>query len=268
MIKEEFKIFLTDTLGVKIETLKEALTSDSEVEVSYKSGMLLDDTQLTSLKSTVKKEGYNEGKVAGVEIRAKEIKEKFNIDIEGKDFDKIFTTYGENVLKDAKIEPDKKLREVNDSLANLQKKYGEDIGLKDQSIASLNTKLGDVKINADLQRLAPEGLNGINTNQFATLAKTEYSFQYEEGNLVAMKHGAILKDSLEKPLAIKDVLSDYGRTNGWIGEAGRGGGHQGGGSSSKFETINDVYKHMDVSNINPDSPEGEKLITDFKNSQK
>ena len=119
MIKEEFKIFLTDTLGVKIETLKEALTSDNEVEVSYKSGMLLDDTQLTSLKSTVKKEGYNEGKVAGVEIRAKEIKEKFNIDIEGKDFDKIFTTYGENVLKDAKIEPDKKLKEVNDSLANL-----------------------------------------------------------------------------------------------------------------------------------------------------
>ncbi|MBC8321132.1 MAG: hypothetical protein H8E34_10450 [Bacteroidetes bacterium] len=267
MLKQELKSFLSDTIEVDLEQLKAALTSDEEVEVKFKSGTLLDDAGLTGLKETVKKEGYNEGKVTGVEMEAKRVKEKFGIDVEGKNFDAILSIYEKNILANAKIEPDKKVKDLSASLTNLQKQYETDLGLKDNEIKNLSSEIGNYKINGELTRHLPDGLTGIKPNQFATLAKTEYGFGYEDGTFVAKRGDIILKDKVEKPLPVKDVLTDYAIQNGWVASEGRGAGDNA-GSPSGFKTEHDVMKYMDENKIDPLSSEGVKLMADFNNSNK
>ena len=267
MIQNELKSFLTDTLGINTEALLKAMTSDEEVKVEFKSGTLLDDVALNGLKETVKKSGYEDGKVTGVEMEAKRIKEKFGIDVEGKNFDTILETFGKQTLTNAKIEPDKKVKELSTSLENLQKQYQNDLGLKDNEIKNLSSEIGNYKINGELSRHLPDGLTGIKPNQFATLAKTEYGFDYEDGNFVAKRGDSILKDNIEKPLPVKDVLTTFAIQNGWIASNGRGDGDNN-GSQSGFKTIEDVYKHMEQNKINPLSGDADKLIADFQNSNK
>lgn len=264
MLKQELQSFLTDTVGVDLEQLKTALTSDNEVDVKFKSGMLLDDDKLNSLKETVKKEGYNEGKVTGVEMEAKRVKEKFGIDVEGKNFDNILDQFQKQTLTSAKIEPNKKVDDLTKSLQNLQNQYETDIGLKDKSIQNLESTLTNFKLNSELTNHVPDGLTGVNMHQFVTLAKTDINFDYDNGQLVAKKGDTILKDKMENPIPVKDVLTEYATRNGWVSVNGRGAGDNN-GSGNKFESINDVYRFMEQNQIDPMSPDGKKLIADFNN---
>ncbi len=264
MLKKEQESYLADTLGMNIETLKEAFTSDEEVEISYKSGTFLDDDALTGLKSAVKSEGYNEGKVAGVEIKAKELKEKFGYEIEGKDIDKIFEHHGLKILESAKVEPNKKVQDLSKSLETLQNKYEADIGLKDGIITEKENTIKGIKSSNDLMQEIPDGLQGLTNPQFATLAKSKFTFEYNDANIFVAKDkgGNVIKDKLEKPIPVKDVLADYATQNSWFGANGRGGEHTAG--KSGFKTMHDVMRHMEENKIKPDSPEGEKLQKQFK----
>lgn len=268
MLKQEQAKHLEENLGMNIEQLKAALTSDEEVEITLKSGILLDDEQLEGIKNSKKSEGYNEGKIAGVEIKAKEVKEKFGIEVEGKDFDKIFETYGAKVLETAKIEPTKKVQELTTSISNLQKQYETDIADREKRIASLEGEKNEIKSINELATKVPNGLKGIKNDQFITLVRTEYDFKFDDnGNQVVLdKQGNVLKDKLEKPIPVSDVLTEYATKNQWYGADGRGG-QSDSGSTGTFETMNDVYKHMETNKIDPMSAEGKKLIETFKNNQ-
>jgi len=262
MLKQEVQKFLTDTLGMDLEALKKAVASDEEVEIAYKSGILMDDTALSALKETVKKEGYNEGKVAGVEIEAKRIKEKFGIEIEGKNFEHILSQHEKQILANAKIEPAKKVTELETSLQNLQKQYQTDIELKQKEIADLSGTVGSLKINNELSKYIPEKLTGVNKNQFMALAKMEYQFGFENDGLIAKKGETVIKDKLEKPLPVSDVLTDFAVKNGWMSVEGRGGGDDVGGGEIK--TLKDAFDYMKKNNIDPYSHEGMKIQEKIK----
>lgn len=263
MLREEDKQILTDTFGIDLEQLKTALTSETEEQITFKSGDFLDEQALTALKETVKKTGYKEGTIAGVEMEAKRVKEKFGIDAEGKSFDTIMSAFQTKTLADAKIEPNKKVNELSDSLSNLQKKYETDLGLKDKEIGSLNNKIGDFSINSDIRKNIPKGLKGVSEDQFLTLAKSSFGFGYEENKLVLKDGDTILKDNMENPIKPIEALTNFATQNGWIDKDGRGGGDSTGGNSSEFKTINDLFKHLETNEIDPNSTEGQKLIDEF-----
>ena len=263
MLREEDKKILTDTFGIDLEQLTTALTSENEEQITFKSGDFLDEQALTALKETVKKTGYKEGTIAGVEMEAKRVKEKFGIDAEGKSFDTIMSAFQTKTLTDAKIEPNKKVDELSASLLNLQKKYETDLGLKDKEIGNLNTKIGDFSINSDIRKNIPKNLKGLSEDQFLTLAKTKFGFGHEDGTLVLKNGDAILKDNMEKPINPMVALTDYATKNGWIDKDGRGGSDQNNTSSSDFKTANDMMAYMKKNDIDPYSAEGQKLIDDF-----
>jgi len=266
MLNKEQEKILTDTFGMNIEALKGALSSDKEEKIEFKSGTFMDEEVLTGLKETVKKQGYEDGKVAGVEMEAKAIKEKYKLEVEGKDFSKIFDVYGKKVISDAKIPVDKKLAESTESLAKLQKQYVTDLGLKDTEIQSLTQKFEGVKINTELQRQMP-ALKGVTPEQAVILANTVHSFGYDEGILVGLQNGKVLKDKMEKPIPVKTILTEFATKNGWFNVDGRGGENEG-GQSGEFKSMNEVFDHMKKNDINPDSPEGLKLQTDFETKNK
>lgn len=251
------------------DVLQKALESKEEISIELNEGSFVSNEELETLKTTVRAEGKKEGHSIGYDFAVKDFKAEFGLDIEGKDRKVIASEIQKKIINDAKIEPNKRIGELEGSLSKLQKQYETDIAAKDNEVKQYQSKVKDIKINSDLAMSMPEGLNIIKPDQFALLARSNYEFDYDEGGqLVAKKGGNVLKDKLEKPLPVKEILTEFATTNNWLNVSGRGGGNQGGGNSSDFKSINDVYRHMESNKIDPTSPEGQKLVDSFKNSQK
>jgi hypothetical protein len=247
------------------EVLQKAIESEDNVSLEFIDGRFVTDSDLDTMKSAVREDAKKEGQTIGYDFAMKDIKKDFGIDIEGKDRKVIVETVKNSILSEANKKPDAKIAELTTSLENLRNQYDTDKGSWETEVNSYKGKLKDISIMSELQRNTPE-VTGLKPNQFATLVKTEFEFDFDEsGSLIAKKNGQPIKDKMERNIPVKDILTDYATQNGWFSSNGRGGGNEKGSGSSEFKTINDVYKHMETNRIDPMSPEGEKLLNDFKN---
>jgi len=250
------------------DVLQKAMESKEEVELPLIAGSFVSNEQLDALKSTVREEGKKEWHTIGYDFAMKDLKRDLGLEIEGKDRKVIIDAAKAKIIADAKIEPDKKVKDLSESLTKLQETYQSDLSAKTKEIEGYQNQLKSFKINSDLAAHIPQGLNGIRPQHFATIAKTEYGFDYDEtGTLVVMQNGKVLKDKLEKPVPPSEVLTDFAKRNNWIGTPGRGGSDDPGTPTSEFKSEADVYKFLETNKINPMSAEGQKLLTDFRNSK-
>lgn len=251
------------------ENFIEAIKAEDEHEIEVSEATFLTNEQLDDLKVNIKKTGYEEGKTAGSEMFAKDLKKKFGIDDkDGKSADSIYKYANDKILSDAGKDVEPKLKELQSSLESLQSKYETDISAKEGMINQLTGKIKDSQINSTLMQSMPKNISGIKPNQATALFRMEYNLEYDEGdNLLVKKGGEVLKDNLEKPLLYNDVFSDYLKQNNWISTDGRGGENNNGHSASGFKTIQDVLKHMESNKIDPTSNEGKSMIDKFNQSQ-
>lgn len=247
------------------EVLQKAIESEEKMSLEFIEGSFVSDDELTTLKESVAKDAKKVYEKVGYDYAMKDIKTDLGLEIEGKDRKAILEAARKKIMDDAKIEPNKKVDELSISLKNLQTQYEKDLGLKTQENDNLRNNLKDYRINGDLNKHIPEGLNGIDVNDFMTLAKTTANFDYDDnGNLVVRKGDTILKDKMENPINPKDYLTEFANSKKWLQSDGRGASDEG-GTSSTFKNINEVYKHMEENKINPMSEAGKKLIEDFNN---
>jgi len=245
------------------DVLQKAITSEDEMSLEFIDGRFVTDGDLETMKSTVRNEGKTEGQTIGYDFAMKDLKKDFGLEIEGKDRKVIAEAIKSNILADANKKPDAKIQELNTSLENLRNTYSAEKQVWEQTETQYKGRLKDISVMSELQKNIPD-VQGLNKNQFATLIKSEFEFDFDENNvLIAKKNGQPIKDSMEKVIPVNNILTDYATQNGWFKSNGRGGGNEQGGNSGEFKTINDVYKHMEANNIQPDSPEGEKLIENF-----
>lgn len=268
VLAERLKGIKVNGEDITLEKLSAYLTDDkTEVELAAEPLHILDDTKLNELKTTLKKDGYEEGKTAGSEMTVKELKKKWGIEKEGKSIDSLFGYVNEKVLSDAKIEPEKKVKELSDSLANLQQtlqqKESEWSGLiqqKDQTIKS-------IKSEAILLQSIPK-VEGYKTNHLLAAFKSDgFGIDIDENNnVVPVLNGKPLKDQYEKPLPLDKVFSDWMTNSGFTvaqGGGGRGAGNAFPQSGSQFKTESDMFKHMEQNKIDPTSPQGKEMIDKF-----
>jgi hypothetical protein len=249
------------------EVLQKAMSSDEEMSLELIDGRFVTDEDLEGLKEKVKNEAKTEGQTIGYDFAMKDLKKDFGLEIEGKDREKIAKALKEKIMADAKIEPSKKINELESSISNLREKYEADKSQWEAETGNYKNKLKDISIMSELQKNTPE-TKGLKPNQFALLARSEFDFDFDDnGVLVAKKNGEVLKDKMERPLPVKDVLTDFATQNGWYGAEGRGGGNEGGDGKSEFKSMNDVFKYMEENKIDPMSSEGVKLQEEFKNSK-
>lgn len=249
------------------DVLQKAMSSDDEISLELVEGGFVSDEELTGLKDGLFKKGKEEGQTVGYDFAMKDLKKDFGLEVEGKDRKAIAKAIQDKIMSDAKIEPEKKVTELNSSLESLRKQYETDKSQWENEVGKYKGEMKNISIMSELIKNTPD-VKGLKPNQFATLARTEFDFDFDDnGSLVAKKNGEVLKDKMERPVPVKDILTDYATQNGWTGTAGRGGGNESGAGSSEFKSINDVYKHMETNNIDPMSKQGEKLISDFENSK-
>ena len=133
----------------------------------------LAEDDLNDLKKRVKSEGYNEGQVAGVEMAVKKGREKFGLDFEGKNLDNFAEALKTKTLADAKVEPEKRVREANEKLERLQGTYDTDLRDRDSKIADLESQLKNLSINEKLISSAiPKDLQGLTPKDFLVVARS------------------------------------------------------------------------------------------------
>jgi hypothetical protein len=248
------------------DVLQKAIESEDEMSLELIEGSFVSDSELEDLKNERFNSGKKEGQTIGYDFAMKDVKKDFGIDIEGKNREEILKAAKNKIMADAKVEPDKKVQELNQSLENLRQTYNSEKQNWEKQENNFKNQLKDIRVMSEIEKNAPE-LKGLKSSHFATLAKMEYDFDFDEnGSLLVKKGGETIKDKMEKPIPAKNILTDFATQNGWYGEPGRNGSDSG-GKNKKFESQYDVFKYMEENGIQPNTAEGEKLLNDFENSK-
>lgn len=259
--------------GIKIngkditqESLKEAFEKETELEITPVH--IFSDAQLTELKENTKREGYGEGKIAGSEMYAKDLKKLAGIEgTEGKTHDVVFKNISAKLAADLNIEPNKKAKELTDSLEQLQKRYNDDLAKKDSEIKSMNDRILNEEINQQVKSVL-SGVKAIKPEYAVLIARQKYGFEFDESkNLLITEKGKVIKDKMEKPRPYNEVLSEFAISEKWMETDGRGGDNSNGGQSG-FKTKNELFKYMEDKKIDPVSKEGIHLLDDFEAKMK
>lgn len=228
---------------VKVEDLKAAITATDEKEVEIAEDLhVFTEPELTTLKANE----YKNGKEKGPEMLIKEAKEKHGLDFQGKTIDGLMDAYGKKILADAKIEPEKKVQEMEEKLKTVQQTAQE----LQQKLADKDSEVQGVKIKSELYKHIPAfGENGPSLEPDDVLQMmTAKGFEFKLDNNVIVPHqdGKILTDKIGNPLKPADVITGFMKEKKLITEVqvpgGRGG--NGGGGGIKYAKLSEIKEQF------------------------
>lgn len=223
MLKKNDLSKLAKLLRLDEAAVVAAITSPEEVDFAIPELTVLSPEELTKRDENIKSISYKEGKGAAVEMMVKEYREKLDLKFEGKDPEKLIEAIQAKTLADAKVEPSKKIEELNNVIANLQ----NNVKTFESEKAQLVSQFEQVKTDTQLLSLFPANrLPLLKDNEYLSTLKGEYTFAIEDGKMVAKKGTEIVRDqTTQAPVDPKDVISSYFNERKWIneGEPGRQG---------------------------------------------
>lgn len=216
------------TLKVNSDELTQGIEK-GEITVKADDLIVKPKTDYETFLTNVKNEEYNNGKVKGVEMMIKEAREKHGLTFEGKSMDNFADAYKTKVLEEAKIEPSKKIQELESDKEKLQNMMKE----KDLTYTNLlNQQENEKKQNkistSILKKLPKDGLL-IPQDDLLTLIKTKAAFDTEGENIVIKKDGEVIKNqSTLNPITIEEWLPEIIKPYIKLPKGGAGGGDESG----------------------------------------
>lgn len=242
MLKKEQIKQIATLLKIDETKLADALKSTDEVDIELTAGLqTVTEEDLTRIKTAE----YSNGKTKGIEIAIKETKEKLNLDFQGKTLDGLIEAANKKALADAKIEPDKKVKEMEADMTNLRSQ----ITTLQGQITEKDGAVNKAKIDRELFKHIPSfGEKALTQDEFIQLMRFNgYDFKFEGNDLVAVKGDEVVKDNLAKPLAVKDVINGFAKEKKLITEeeivTGRGGSD--GKGTVKFTKLSEVKAYYE-----------------------
>lgn len=232
MLKKEDISKIAKLLKLDEAALNTALTATEETVLTIPELSVFTTDELTARDQNTKTTGYAEGKTAGVEMLVKDLKAKHGVEIDSKDPEKFIEAFKANVLKDAKVEPNQKITELNGVIETLK----GNIAKFDTEKSEYEKKLSQVYLEKDLTAKLPKNLAEIIDHSTAlNELKANYEFAVEDGKPVVKKGGQIVRDSkTQDALPWEAVITNHLKEKKWLSEEGGTQGRQGraGGTDS------------------------------------
>jgi hypothetical protein len=256
MLKAE-AITKLKSFGLDTDKLIAAITNEAEVDFETPEVTVLKPDELTArdanTKAEGKKDGFKEGKEAGLEIAGKAIVKKFNLEgIDPKDPDKIVEALNTSVAKG------------DDGLKEQIKLLQKD---KETIIAEKETAIKEAK-SAGFERelisfFPPNRTTDLSDNERLMLVKGSLQFEEENGIPVVKKGGEVLRDPVTKnPLPYKDAINTLFAERKWVavdgGQGGRGGKDIPPGGSAGIKKFTDAEAKWKA-----DNPTGNTISPEF-----
>ncbi|HDZ04840.1 hypothetical protein LCGC14_0370770 [marine sediment metagenome] len=223
---------LEKRLGLEEGVLAKGFTEDEEVEISLPEVIRTkeeDDTFKATLTENIKSQAKSDFSNLNLEMAIKQAKIDRGMEaFEGKkDLNIFLDAFQNKVLEDAKIEPDKKIQEQNESLGKLRITIQEQKDLFENHEKTFSQFKQQTTIDNMLMRAIPESGLNISRDRALILFKSEFNTSLEDGNLTFSKNGGgILKDKMESPLKIDVIMGDFVNDFRKKAEGGAGGGNE------------------------------------------
>lgn len=230
-LKKETIVELAKRAGVKTEDLEAAIKDEKEVDVA-----LAQDVQVLTIKQLEDRDtnNKNEGITTGKEIGVKEVRKAAGLeDGIGKDPAKIAQAIVDKAVKDAKIAPSEKEKQLTEQITQLQ----NDKTTLETKLTESASKMSEAEQDRQLLSMFPKNRsNKLTDDEYLFLLKKNITIKKDEdGAVVVEKDGKILRDLATKnPIAVKDAVEGLFKERTWVEEENKGGGTGGrGGGSSK-----------------------------------
>lgn len=241
---------IEESLKLPEGTLAKAIENEESVKVEVPELVIRTKEEHETFISNKNKESQQ----IGVEIAVKKVRNELGIETEHKTIPSLLEAHGKSVLEKAKIEPNKKIEELESDNRQLRTNFTA----KDEefnqfkSVVEVERTVG--KRNDSIKSVI--GDNTIITKDKAlVLFNSDIESVYEEGKLIHKKNGETMKNAQLEPLSTKDVFNTWATDNSMFKQAsgGNGGGDEGGGA--KAGTIEDFRSRMKTQNIKEGSTE-------------
>jgi hypothetical protein len=215
-------------LGLNAEDFAKGWVSEEESEVTFTEGRFLTIDQENTLKDNHGKTRYDAGAEASREMLLKDMSKKVGFEESIKDSDKWIDAFRTDILKEAKVEPNKKLEDANESIEKLRGQITE----KDSDYLLLQKKVTDNQVKFDVKSFIPTMPEGLGVSKDD--AMSIYFMNHEVKEDGVYKNGALQKDNLEKSLSTEESVNSFITERKWnaVTPKGRGGGSGGSGSGT------------------------------------
>lgn len=253
--------------GVITEMEKEEVSKAieaGELNVKAEDAVIYKKDDFEIFKKNLSDEEYKKGKSAGEEMLVKTLKEQTGIDVEGKKPDVFINAFKSKILEEAKVEPSKKIQELEADktklLENYKKLETDFTGFKTQVEQQETTRKKDSKFLSFITESVPANQKLVVDPDIAmmvmrTKAGIDVSFD-DKGNPYLAKNGEMLKDSKTlQPIEPKSFIAEQFGPLNLLQKQSTGGGsgagdYTGGGTASGYDAF---VKEMKTNGIDPGS---------------
>lgn len=241
---EELGRFLDLEEGQKLTDL---LKSEDEVEIKIKQGEFFDEEK----KETLIVNHRKEAETAGREKLLKELRDSNGLTYEGvKHPEKLIEAITEKVrvstLEEANLEPNKKIDSLTSDLNSLRGQLEE----KDNMLTDLNNKIKleqqNMKIEQSIIKSLPESTI-LPKDDLVLLFKNKHELTLDEnGNILTMKNGEVVKDELRNPVSIDKIVSEFSSNYIKTPDGGSGQSRSSGTSSGDMDSFIEEMKSKEI----------------------
>jgi hypothetical protein len=213
---------------------------------------LMVKTDVDTLVENTKKERFDEGKKAALEMFTKhELKAKYpDIKYDGKDAFEFIKRISAFEVEKAGIEPNEQITTLQQDKTELQKQIEGLQGTIKEKENSFNTQMFQLEVNKDVEKFIP-GETVIPKSSILQLFNLKYGVsKNEEGKIEIREGDQLLKDDLKNLRTIEDVTKSFIDENKFL----KKDGFQGSGTpdfTGKFETMSQYQKYCESNNLDP-----------------
>jgi len=247
-------------LGFDVSKLTEAIKAEAEMSLDVPK--LYPETDYNKFGDN----RFKEGKGAMSEILAKELNDKHSLGLEEKDrkdTSKVIDTLIAKSLKDAKIDPDKKVKELQDDIAKLKDLHES---TKTDYEGKLKSMEGQVfhstlrsSLSAELQGeylIPKDDIYDIYINRNRVTKD-------DTGRAVVLNEkGEILKTDTRDPISVNDHYKTFAEK--YVKKDGMDGGDKNKSTPGKFAKMSEYKAYCEAKNIEPLSEDAQKILRENK----
>jgi hypothetical protein len=195
-------------LGLNAEEFATGFTSEDEVELKLAEGRFLTKEQEETLKDNHGKTRYDAGSEAAREMQLKDMSKLVGFEESIKDPQKFIETFKANILKQAKIEPDKKVSELEASLETLRNTILE----KDTANSNLQSEIKNIQTRTKLLGAIPKLADiGLKNDDVLDLFLKSHEIKDD----AVYYNGTVLQDDMAKNMPVEKVLNTFVSERGW-----------------------------------------------------
>lgn len=242
--------------GIELDVPKEVLDKET-YEIKKDDVVIFNKPDFDIRLKNESDSAYIRGKIAGEEMNTKQLRDKFGIEIDGKDLDKISDAIKTKILKDANIEPDKALKErdsiIEQLRANMAKIEAEKTAITNQ----FTEKEKKMRLDSLLFSAIPDKAvsDSLSKNDIGALFRSNgFDITEQDGKVVALKNGEVVKNATTlEPLAFNEVVTKFVTDKKLIVIDGRGAGD--GTTKDTPGSIEAFEKEMEAKGLKYGTPE-------------